>query len=59
MSFKKMLVAAALCSTFAVHADTENFYVGGQYSKTTLKEKESGFSRSIFSFFGWNIIYVH
>ncbi|MBU2114486.1 MAG: porin family protein [Gammaproteobacteria bacterium] len=47
MSFKKMLVAAALCSTFAVHADTENFYVGGQYSKTTLKEKESGFSASV------------
>lgn len=47
MSFKKMLVAAALCSTFAAQADVQNFYVGGQYNKTTLEEKESGLSASI------------
>lgn len=47
MSFKKMLVAVALCSTFAAQADPQNFYVGAQYNKTTLKEKDSGLSVSV------------
>lgn len=47
MSFKKMLVAVALSSVFAAHADTQNFYVGGQYNKTTLEEKDSGYSVSV------------
>ncbi|GAB57732.1 porin family protein [Rheinheimera nanhaiensis] len=47
MSFKKMLVAVALSSVFAVQADTQNFYVGGQYNKTTLEEKDSGYSVSV------------
>ncbi|WP_445766001.1 porin family protein [Rheinheimera sp.] len=47
MLFKKMLVAVAICGTFAAQATTENFYVGAQYNKTTLKEKDSGYSVSV------------
>lgn len=47
MSFKKVMLVAALFGSFAANANVENFYVGGQYNKTTLKEKESGFSGSV------------
>ena len=47
MLFKKMLLAIAICGSLAAQADTQNFYVGAQYNKVTLKEKESSFSTSI------------
>lgn len=47
MSFKKMLLAVAIVSSFAAQADMQNLYVGGQYNKTTLKEKDSGYSASV------------
>lgn len=47
MLFRKMVLLSALLGSFAVQANIQNFYVGGQYSKTTLKEKESDFSASV------------
>lgn len=45
--FKKALLVSMLFIGFAAQAEQNNFYVGGQYSKTTLKEKESGYSGSV------------
>ncbi|MDP5136101.1 outer membrane beta-barrel protein [Rheinheimera baltica] len=47
MLFKKMVLVAAVIGSFAAQAEVQNFYVGGQYNKTTLEENESGFSGSV------------